>query len=580
MVEGGLADARARDLLHWSGEGRIMKNSIFVASAIAVVLAVGFASAAADRYGTATASLEGPQPAIPSPSVVRANKVPGTIESTARRLMNSLRQRGFDVARGYFKLYTSDDCDLSYEVMRSCYGNNPAAPYVVPVVPAWPDEWVDPATDGAFGSTAKGYRASYRLDPREAIVILGVLPPPADYFGVQTYLFTRPGEWDTTSVPYTWLERNRAYMLETFFGVVPGNPQRLQLFANVSNSINNVVLRNRSGEDGWDSPRYFVITPDQVMDGALRNAFGAIGVADGDIFTEPIPGDMRIGLDQDSDDFLTVMRYAMPADGGGPGTRSDSWRERLPLVVLRIRDTRPGWPEPYAPVEFQERTGTQPPETVLAPDLIALAKAICRKWDQPCDLSGEAFAARVPAFLNMQQYPFQLRGDTCIAIGMNCLAPTEDTTYFISGKLPLDDERVYAAIGASGPSTGNATYLGLGLNSSLKKLAFHNISDEDLAGSASGFAEVPNHEKFFVQYFARDCHGIEDLTRVGDANHCFPLGSLLPACTDPWDLGCDMLVLSVRGYLRPGTERGTAPHLALTPRFIPLRRSPAPGSGL
>ena len=67
---------------------------------------------------------------------------------------------------------------------------------------------------------------------------------------------------------------------------------------------------------------------------------------------------MVIGLDEESDDFLTVLRYAMPDDGGGDGTRSNAWRERLPLVVLRIRDTRPAHqPQPYPPVEFEARSG-------------------------------------------------------------------------------------------------------------------------------------------------------------------------------------------------------------------------------
>ena len=115
---------------------------------------------------------------------------------------------------------------------------------------------------------------------------------------------------------------------------------------------------------------------------------------------------MAIGLDEGSDDFLTVLRYAMPDDGGEEGTRSNAWRERLPLVVLRIRDTRPAHqPQPYPWVEFETRSGTTPPEIDLKPDLITLAKAICSRWGQPCDLEGKAFDQRVPPFLNMRASP-------------------------------------------------------------------------------------------------------------------------------------------------------------------------------
>ena len=96
-------------------------------------------------------------------SALPENKAPGWVESTARRLANGFKQQGYEVERGYFKLYTQEDCPYSYKVLHSCLGNNPAAPYVLPIVPAWPDEWVDPGTAGLVGRTVAGYNASYRL---------------------------------------------------------------------------------------------------------------------------------------------------------------------------------------------------------------------------------------------------------------------------------------------------------------------------------------------------------------------------------------------------------------------------------
>ena len=262
--------------------------------------------------GTAPASADSAMP---------ENKVPGWVESTARRLANGLEQQGYEVARGYFKLYTQDDCPYSYEVLHSCLGNNPAAPYVLPIVPAWPDEWVDPATAGMVGPTVEGYNASYRLDQREAIVIVGLLPPPARYFGLQTYLLSRPGKWKENSDQYLFVRDKIPALLNTFFTKLPKNPERLEIFADLSDPINNVVIENGSGAV-WDQVRTFVITPDKDMDGAVRQALARLGIPDNTVFTEQIPsklGDtnMEIGLDEESDDFLTVLRYAMPDDGGG-----------------------------------------------------------------------------------------------------------------------------------------------------------------------------------------------------------------------------------------------------------------------
>jgi hypothetical protein len=503
---------------------------------------------------TAPAAADSPMP---------VNKVPAQVEITARRLTHDLKKQGYEVARGYFKLYTQKDCPYSYEVLHTCLGNNPAAPYVLPIVPAWRDEWVDPATAGMVGPTVKGYNASYRFDPREAIVIFGVLPPPARYFGLQTYLLSRPGKLNEESDQYYFVEENIPAMLDKFFTKLPKNNKRLELFADLSDPINNVVIENGSSAV-WNQVRTFVITPDQNMDRAVRQALVRLGIPDNTVFTEQIPSDMKIGLHKGSDDFLTVLRYAMPDDGGADGTLSNAWRESLPLVVLRIRDTPPAHrPRTYPPVHFEARSGTEPPEIDLKPDLGMLAGAICKSWDQPCDPK---------PLLNMRASPLKLTGPECVKVGMNCLAPNEDVAYFMSSRLWLPDDRVYAVVGALGTRTENATYVGLGLNSSVTQLGFDNIDDDTLAGTASGYnTEELNFDRFFLQYFARDCKG-EKLEALTAGSPCYSIGTQLPYCSDPADLTCTELVLSVRNYLLPGSQRGPAPELTLNPLVIPLQR--------
>lgn len=508
--------------------------------------------------GMAPASAEGPIP---------ENKVPQEVELTARRLVDDLEPQGYEVARGYFKLYTQDDCPYSYEVLHSCLGNNPAAPYVLPIVPAWPDEWVDPGTVGIVGPTAEGTNASYRLDPREAIVILGLLPPPARYFGLQTYLLSSQGKWKRNSDQYLFVRDYVPALLNTFFTVLPKNDERLQLFADLSDPINNVVIENGSSAV-WDQVRYFIITPDQSMDRAVRGALARLGIPDTTIFTEQIPTklgstNLRIGLNEQSDDFISVLRYAMPDDA----TRGNAWREDLPLVVLRIRDTRPPrGPQSYPWAPFETRYGTTPPETHLKPDLVLLAGAICSRWGQPCNPK---------PLLNMKASPLRWTGPECVKVGMNCLAPNEDSAYFMGSRLWLPDDRVYALVGALGTRTGNATYVGLGLNESTTQLGFANIDDDTLKDTANAYAAVPNHDLFFLQYFARDCKG-KRLEALTEGSPCYSIGDQLPYCPDPDDLTCAELVLSVRDYLLPGSQRGPAPELTLNPLVIPLQRPQEP----
>jgi hypothetical protein len=527
-------------------------------------------------------------PAALSQNVRSLNKVPGSIESTAQRLMHQLDKQGYEVLRGYFKLYTQDDCPVSYDVMRTCYGNNPAAPYVIPIVPPWPDlpgpgEWVDPATIGALGKTADGYNASYRLDPHEALVILGQMPPPAKYFGMKTYLFTRDGVLCKESPQYDFVVGHVSALLPTFFSLVPKAPvtaPRVEIIADLSNSPNNVVIAKQSHKV-WDQLRYFVITPNPAMDTAIRDAFAKIGIAKDDIFTEKIPGHveseseptgcpegaaLRFGLGQQSDDFLTVIRYAEPMDEDA----SDRWTQRLPLVVLRLRNLAAD-DQTYAWEPFEPRAPSHPPETTYSQDLDTLAEAVCGMWN--ANSTQDCSSGNQKELLNMQPKGLLLTGPDCVFAWMNCIAPNEDTTYQMSAKLPLDPDHFYALVGPLSTATDNATYVGLGLNSSKRQLGFHNITDEYLKDSATGYSNAVPSDKFFVQYFARNCTGLAEQLPAGVTFHCESIKDKVPDCNDLNDPKCDdMLVLSLRGYMRPGTQRASDKNSVLKSRIIVLKK--------
>ena len=157
-----------------------------------------------------------------------------------------------------------------------------------------------------------------------------------------------------------------------------------------------------------------------------------------------------------------------------------------------------------------------------------------------------------------------------MAIGMNCIADTQDTSYQYSFPLPLGSNIVYALVGTLGVQTGNATYVGLGLTSTKRMLGFDNRSDEDLINSAGIFAPVVNNtDKFFVYYFTRDCSGIETLTN----DRCLEISETdLPLCADPTADSCDKLSLSLRDYMPLGTQRGPDDNFLLPARVIPLLR--------
>ena len=545
------------------------------------------------------AALAGMHPAVAAPVREVTNQAaiprPGT-GNLVQTLMRDLRARGLEVSVGYPRLYTPADCADSYEVFKNCFGNNPASPYVMPIVKPWPEEYVDPAMKDGFGKTRPGYSAIYRLDPREAILVFGRMPPPAKYMGLQTWVFGTA--WLRERVPWNveacvFYASHAKAMTQYFFTTFPPSTSvthcftlpdadgRLLSLSSINNNINNVVMRKQSG-DPWDKIRYFVITPDQLTDRVVRDALQGLGVDEGEIFTEDVPESFQdsdydpdfpfgqspavgpLGLDQDAVDFTTAIRYAMPDDPHA----ANAWLKSLPLTVLRVR--RPSWepePERFGPREADDRTAES--ESKLEEDLNDLIDAVKgRAASQGWMLEKDEDRTMIDIVAKLGQF-----GSACRAIGMNCLGDGQDASYFFAQPRSLDKGRIYATVGTLATETGNATYVGLSVNdASLLKGAF-NIDHERLKGSADSYhSEVANPAtltKFFVHFFARDCDAIADLT-YGECTTVTP--DMIPLESDEDAIGDEALrgwfSMAVRSYVKPGSDRGPDPSGQLAPHAL------------
>jgi hypothetical protein len=477
-----------------------------------------------------------------------------------------LKMDGFEVAQGYFQLWRIEDCPESFDVMGTCYFNNPTAPYVMSVLPFWPDEYIDPATKNAFGSTKLGCSTSFRFDPNEAIVIFGFLPPKAVYFGLQSYLFTRKDAYKTDNDTYNFI--NRIGAKDVFFHTVPGRPaqDRILTFDSLSDSKNNVVIERQS-DGSFGQFRYFIITPDRYMDQKIRRILHNLSVADQEIFTEGIPANMRIGLGEDADDFVSGIRYSLPEDGGKEGTPSDIWRNNPPLSILRIRTSQPHPPQPYP---AWEDNSPEPRKAVseadLKDDLNLLVQKVSQAWGQPCiDTAGCSDKAR--SFIDTQSSPFNLVGPLCDNIGMDCLADTQDATYQFSGGYEFDNGEVYAVIGTLGTATGNASYVSLGVNNFRLRLGAENVDGSKLEGSVKPewYPGVNNLDKLYIYYFTRNC---ED-EKVQELTHGFCLSVKDTELVVPPG---DKVSLVERDYMAPGTQRGPNSKLTLPSMVLILQK--------
>jgi hypothetical protein len=492
------------------------------------------------------------------------NQLPASLEQVTRQVTRDLTAKGYQVEPGYPMLYTQGDCDrYSFPITLNCYGNNPASPYVIPVVKSWEDEFIDPTLVNVFGKTRRGYSATYRLDPREAIVVFAQLPPPGRYMGLQSWVFTK--EWLTADDPwhpimYELIKAQAPELVHYLFGTLPGNPSRVQSFSSLSNNINNVVIQRQSGA-AFGQTRYFIITPDRAMDRAVRSSLGLFGVPGEDVFTEPIPlrdevGEIGpLGLNATANDFITLIRYAMPDNDHA----AHAWWTNLPLTVLRVRERAYRPAEPFPLFVADDRTAA--PEDVYADDLDNLARQVCQRWGQSCDPDDpdpDQLRRLVNLELDLGQF-----GPNCRAIGMDCLGDGQDASYFVAPGRALDPGWVYAVVGTLGTATGNATYVGLSVNDLSKLKGVVNITDTDLAGSAASYAgNVGNTEKFFVHYFTRNCKAIEGFTD----GECTTISEdMVP----PLGEGTQGLFsAALRSYVRPGTERGPKSSDQLKPMII------------
>lgn len=546
----------------------------------------GYALVAFMLAGTvAFAATPGGQPAAASPdhpvNSQAANPEPGT-GNFVQRFVRELRSSGLEVTVGYPMLYTQADCTYSYPAFQSCFGNNPTGPYVLPVVQYWPEEYIDPAMTNGFGRTRPGYSSTYRLDPREAIIVFGRMPPAARYMGLQTWI------WTTGPLPdgslwnqdiYDLIEPIAGPLTQYLFATVPplatvpeGDPVRVQSFSSVHNNINNVTMEKASGPP-WDEIRYFVITPDQLTDQAVRNVLGGLGVADDEVFTGKIPpsfqGDVfpldqqvtelpPLGLGKDNVDFWTALRYSMPEDEQA----ANAWRKSLPLTVLRVR--RPYWapdPLPFEPHEADPRPTVD--ETPLAAEFSALVDAVIQRAASQ-GLQLKKNEGLIDILNELRNF-----GPTCRKIGMNCLGDNQDAGYFLMRPEPLDEGQVYAVVSTLATETGNATYVGLSVNDASLLKGVLNIPDTKLKGSADSYTVVTQPEMFFIHFFTRDCDAIAHIT---DGACTTITADMVPVAGDDKAPGDPTLhgsfSAAVRAYVAVESERGPNPKLQLRPRAL------------
>ena len=505
------------------------------------------------------------------------------VDEFTQMLVRDLTAGGFQVSDGYTILYEKDACaNYTYPALHSCFGNNPVSPYVIPVVKAWPDEYIGPTPTNTFGEVRLGYTPVYRLDPRDAVMVYGQMPPPGKYMSLVTYEWSQHGKWKAKDFNLWANTPNHPPMPYVFSTIPPDDPgaERIWSLSTLGESVNNVLMQLRSG-DPFGKNRYFIITPSTSTDQALRRVLQAEGVSDDDIFTEEIPSRDAfgpigpLGMSKNAIDFWTLFKYAIPDDQNAAQQWWGSFKgDNTPLKVMRVRAPSSLGPvQRYGLLTYDQRMAVS--EAYLANDLQNLVNAVCNRAETTLGLHSADCAQPSPASSFMADIlrDFGWAGPYCRKINMWC-GDQPDAGLFGTSPLPLDSDQIYAVVDTLATETGNAMYVGLSVNAGSTYLAPTGVTDVGLKGSAKSYEDiVANTDKFFVHYFTRDCSKLINAQLVEREQDCTEIDpNMVPAQGQTNAIGDPTLFglfwAGIRDYIAPGTKRGPNTAQLLRPRIL------------
>jgi hypothetical protein len=305
----------------------------------------------------------------------------------------ALEKDGFTVREGgltyfdFMKLYNSG-------VMPSAYGNNPATQYLVYLVPPASGHHVTGIIAkimNMLGVTAD-ITPFFSLRPDEAVIFVGRTPHECRYFSFDHYLMER-----------------------TY-----GNETRW-IFANLADTVNNVVIKTEGTPDGspgnpYNQTTIVITTADKGIDQRIQAAALSAGYSGDIINTQVIPSAMfNMGVENTSDTFGVFIRPSLFADQKA----GDAYIANKPAKVFRITPNESTKLDPYNMPELRVR-GTGKTEFDLMNDLEQLRKAILKKY------SG----------LNATELPTSIAattGSDGIQRGIDVLGPANDACYLWTG---------------------------------------------------------------------------------------------------------------------------------------------------
>jgi hypothetical protein len=495
----------------------------------------------------------------------------------------------YEVVQGNVFLFTTDSCPTFVSIFDSCFGNNPAAPYIIPQPPI-EDSYVDPYyatalnTPGPHGETTN---IAYRLSDQDALVTIVSYPPKAAYFGYVTYAFTRESSDYVGITPPPQPPRT-----------VSPDPNRYEIFGSIGNGVNNVIVQNQLGVSPWSNAIVaYITTSNTNLSAVLIERAQRHGIDPKSIFIEPVGSNMITGNGSAADDMITLMRYAVPEST----TAAENWMSSLNRNVLVYKVSNSTLAvQRYGEIGYTpHRVNTN--ETTYVPSLSTALQQLATLLQNYLAAKQSPLEAAYQSFIKTEQVDAEgvpnagLVGSYCIQYGVNCLGDSQDTsTYSILTlrTLGLEETAFVVGVNHTVPNLNNARYVSIGVTNADIEAGVASASQTNpqavgfdsgsLTGSAEGvlralgisippeytnlMANLPN---LYVAAVARDINN-PTIAPAGQYTIDLKGTSLLPINTP--------IQFQGRAYVLPGTTAGGNVDYMLLPLVVAARKDFVPSA--
>lgn len=426
------------------------------------------------------------------------SQAPAQNSGDLTRFENALKQDGFDFSIGVVVPLNpaAEWCNYVPGIENALYANN--EPYLTVLVPKSPQQ---PPTNPVF-----------QLREDEAVVLIGVTPPPAKYFSYTPYIASR---------------------------VYPKG--RKTLLASLGDAVNNATLKTIKSPP-FNAPVALIFTPDQGTDARVRAALQSAGYPEGIINTLVFPASMlNLGLEETADGLQIGLRSAIWEDPKA----GEAYIKNAPRIlhVFRVTPHTPANPNPFAVPHLRIRGTGQTTEMDLTKKLDELRQGIIQA-------NNGLYATDLPPM------PTAYEAYDYIQRGVDIWADSRDSFYLSAGWMPelgsndkitLADDEFLMVYGPNHVATGKATYMNMNVYASeTAKLSVGAVDDRRFVGTAGPYVPPgdPAADEMFVYKVSRKCGNSEPRCLQLSADNCPRL-----------NLGPDTILgLFIRTYLEPSTK--------------------------